>query len=123
MNTSLKTTYEGVKLPTAGLAGNFINGEWCKPIGGKTLAVINPSRLDTIADVGAADKRDIDAAVAAARAAFPKWRRKAARERGALLIEFGNRISANAEEIAKILAAETGNALRTQSRPEVASTA
>lgn len=123
MNTTLKTTYEGVKLPTAGLAGNFINGEWCKPIGGKTLAVINPSRLDTIADVGAADKRDIDAAVAAAKVAFPKWRRKAARERGALLIEFGNRITANAEEIAKILAAETGNALRTQSRPEVASTA
>ncbi|MFT3816220.1 MAG: aldehyde dehydrogenase family protein [Rubrivivax sp.] len=115
--------YTGVKLPTAGLAGNFINGEWCKPLGGKTLAVINPCRLDTIANVGTADARDVDAAVAAAKAAFPKWRRKAARERGAMLIEFGNRISANAEDIAKLLAAETGNALRTQSRPEVTSTA
>lgn len=123
MTNTLKTTYSGVKLPTAGLTGIFINGEWRKPVGGKTLAVINPCRLDTIADVGAADSRDIDAAVEAAKAAFPKWRRKAARERGALLIEFGNRITANAEEIAKILAAETGNALRTQSRPEVASTA
>ena len=123
MTNTLKTTYPGVKLPTAGLTGTFINGEWRKPVGGKTLAVINPCRLDTIADVGAADSRDIDAAVEAAKAAFPKWRRKAARERGALLIEFGNRITANAEEIAKILAAETGNALRTQSRPEVTSTA
>lgn len=116
-------TYGDVKLPTAGLAGNFINGEWCKPLGGKTLAVINPCRLDAVAKVGAADARDVDAAVAAAKAAFPKWRRRAARERGAMLIEFGNRINANAEEIAKLLAAETGNALRTQSRPEAASTA
>lgn len=123
MNTISKSTYGTVSLPTSGLAGNFINGEWCKPIGGKTLDVINPCRLDTIAAIGAADSRDIDVAVAAAKAAFPKWRRKAARERGAMLIEFGNRITANAEEIAKILAAETGNALRTQSRPEVASTA
>ena len=121
-NTATKT-YSGVTLPSAGLAGNFINGEWSKPMGGNTMPVVNPCRLDTIAHVGAADARDVDAAVAAAKAAFPKWRRKAARERGALLIEFGNRISAHAEEIAKILAAETGNALRTQSRPEVASTA
>lgn len=103
-------TYGDVKLPTAGLAGNFINGEWRKPLGGKTLAVINPCRLDTVANVGAADAREVDAAVAAAKAAFPKWRRRAARERGAMLIEFGNRITANAEEIAKLLAAETGNA-------------
>lgn len=121
--SNIETSYGDVRLPTAGLRGNFINGEWRKPIGGKTMAVINPCRLDTIADVGAADSRDIDAAVAAAKAAFPKWRRLAARERGSLLTQFGNRITANAEEIARLLAAETGNALRTQSRPEVASTA
>jgi betaine-aldehyde dehydrogenase len=118
-----KTTYPGVTLSGAGLTGTFINGEWRKPIGGQTLEVINPCRLDKIVDIGAADHRDIDAAVAAAKAAFPLWRRRAARERGAMLTEFGNRITANAEEIARILAAETGNALRTQSRPEVASTA
>lgn len=117
------SSYGNVTLPSAGLAGNFINGQWQKPIGGATLEVINPCRLDVIARVGAADARDIDAAVAAAKAAFPKWRRRAARERGAMLIEFGNRITAHADEIACILAAETGNALRTQSRPEVASTA
>lgn len=117
------SSYGNVTLPSAGLAGNFINGQWQNPIGGETLDVINPCRLDVIAKVGAADARDIDAAVAAAKAAFPQWRRRAARERGAMLIEFGNRITAHAEEIAQILAAETGNALRTQSRPEVASTA
>jgi acyl-CoA reductase-like NAD-dependent aldehyde dehydrogenase len=71
VNTISKSTYGTVSLPTSGLAGNFINGEWCKPIGGKTLDVINPCRLDTIAAIGAADSRDIDVAVAAAKAAFP----------------------------------------------------
>ncbi|MCP3474857.1 aldehyde dehydrogenase family protein [Bradyrhizobium sp. CCGUVB1N3] len=110
-------------LPRAGLAGNLIGGQWVKPISDRTMAVENPCRRDTIARVGAADKQDVDAAVAAAKKAFPAWRRMAARARGALLTELGNRVTAHAEEIAKVLAAETGNALRTQSRPEVASTA
>lgn len=115
--------YNGVQLPTNGLTGTFINGKWVEPINKKTLEVINPSRMDVIAKIGAADKDDINAAVAAAKNAFVAWRRLAARERGALLIKFGNLITEHQEEIARLLAAETGNALRTQSRPEVASTA
>ncbi len=123
MKNSSEQNYAGVQLPTSGLSGQFIDGQWRAPLNGATLEVINPSRLDVIATIGAADRDDVDAAVEAAKRAFVTWRRKASRERGALLIEFGNRISANAEEIARLLAAETGNALRTQSRPEVASTA
>lgn len=111
-----------LELPAAGLAGCLINGKWQKPSAGKTLAVENPCRRDTIAAVGAGQAADIDAAVASAKAAFPAWSRMAARARGALLTELGNRVAANAEAIAKVLAAETGNALRTQSRPEVMST-
>lgn len=110
-------------LPREGLCGNLIGGEWVRPVSGRTMAVENPCRRDTVAMVGAAGARDVDAAVAAAKAAFPAWRRMAARSRGALLTELGNRVAAHVEEIAKVLAAETGNALRTQSRPEVASTA
>ncbi|MHC2379680.1 aldehyde dehydrogenase family protein [Bradyrhizobium liaoningense] len=125
MRAQLATTsYDSeLTLLRSGLLGNFIGGKWIKPVSGRTMAVENPCRRDTIAMVGAADKQDVDAAVAAAKAAFPNWRRMAARARGALLTELGNRVSAHAEEIAKVLAAETGNALRTQSRPEVASTA
>lgn len=121
--TSTSQKYDGVQLPTNGLTGTFINGKWVEPINKKTLEVINPSRMDVIAKIGAADKDDINAAVAAAKNAFVTWRRLAARERGALLIKFGNLITEHQEEIARLLAAETGNALRTQSRPEVASTA
>ncbi len=111
-----------LNLPTSGLSGQFINGEWVKPVSGSTLDVMNPCRSSIIATIGAADKKDADAAVTAAKAAFPSWRRLASRSRGALLTELANRVAAHSEEIARILAAETGNALRTQSRPEVLST-
>lgn len=123
MTRLLDQTYPGVRLPDKGLHGMFIDGEWRPPLDGATLKVLNPSRLDVVAEVGSGTRKDVDAAVAAAKGAFGAWRRKAARERGALLIELGNRIAASSEEIARLLAAETGNALRTQSRPEVASTA
>ncbi|MBP2574060.1 aldehyde dehydrogenase family protein [Agrobacterium tumefaciens] len=110
-----------VILPTAGLSGQLINGAWVKPVSGAMLDIINPCRSSVITTIGVADREDVDAAVAAAKAAFPSWRRLASRTRGALLTELANRVSAHSEEIARILAAETGNALRTQSRPEVMS--
>jgi phenylacetaldehyde dehydrogenase len=108
-----------VALPTAGITGLFINNEWRTPAKGKTLDIENPSRRQKLATIGASDAEDVSAAVAAASAAFPAWRRLASRVRGALLTELGNRVTAHAEEIARVLAAESGNALRTQSRPEV----
>ncbi|WP_413705239.1 aldehyde dehydrogenase family protein [Pseudomonas sp. Pseusp16] len=112
-----------VVLPDAGITGLFVNGEWRKPAKGKFLSVENPCFRNELARVGASDEQDVAAAVAAAKAAFPAWRKLAARTRGALLTELGNRITANVEEIARVLAAETGNALRTQSRPETQSAA
>ncbi|MCW1411225.1 aldehyde dehydrogenase family protein [Rhizobium sp. 1AS11] len=110
-----------VILPTVGLSGQLINGEWVKPVSGAMLDIINPCRSSVITTIGAAGREDVDAAVAAAKAAFPSWRRLASRSRGALLTELANRVAAHSDEIAPILAAETGNALRTQSRPEVMS--
>jgi len=111
-----------LNLPSSGLTGQLINGDWVKPVSGTTLDITNPCRRSVIATIGAADKKDVDAAIAAAKAAFPAWRVMASRSRGALLTELANRVAANAEDIARVLAAETGNALRTQSRPEVMST-
>lgn len=109
-------------LPVEGLKGQLIGGAWTGAKSGATLDVINPCRGSVIATVGAAGSADAQAAVAAARAAFPAWKRMAARARGALLTELADRVAAHAEDIARVLAAETGNALRTQSRPEVQST-
>ncbi|WP_217497469.1 aldehyde dehydrogenase family protein [Trinickia violacea] len=119
MNSRTDNLNTEVVLPKAGITGLLINNEWRTPAKGQTLDVENPSHRERLATIGASDADDVNAAVAAAAAAFPKWRRLASRARGALLTELGNRVTANAEEIARVLAAESGNALRTQSRPEV----
>jgi phenylacetaldehyde dehydrogenase len=119
VNSRTDTVAPEVVLPKAGITGLLIDNEWRVPANGNTLDVENPSRRERLATIGASDAADVHAAVTAARAAFPAWRRVASRARGALLTELGNRVTAHAEEIARVLAAESGNALRTQSRPEV----
>src|SRR2546422_10497280 len=51
----------------------FAGGSWVKPASGEWFDVINPATTQRIARVPQAGKADVDAAVAAARAAFPRW--------------------------------------------------
>jgi len=51
--------------------GHFINGKWTRP--GKTFASENPATGSKLADITDGTAADVDAAVKAARAAFPKW--------------------------------------------------
>jgi phenylacetaldehyde dehydrogenase len=110
-------------LPTDGLAGSFIDGKWHWPESGEKLTVDNPSRREVICEIGRGTATEIDLAVAAAEKARHAWAARPASERGAMLTELGNRLSAHAEEVARILAAESGNAIRTQSRGEAAGAA
>jgi acyl-CoA reductase-like NAD-dependent aldehyde dehydrogenase len=61
---------------------------------------------------------DIDRAVQAAHKAFAGWSRVIPRERGRALQKIADAVEARVEELAKIVAEETGNAIRTQARPE-----
>ncbi|MDX3644269.1 aldehyde dehydrogenase family protein [Streptomyces sp. MB09-02B] len=98
----------------------LIGGVWAPADSGEWIEVENPGRRETIARVPASGASDVARAVAAAEAAFPAWRARPSRERGALLIKLGDRIAEHQEELARILASETGNALRTQARGEAA---
>jgi len=61
----------------------FINNEWKDAAGGRTIDVVNPATEEVIAAVASAERSDIDAAVAAARAALDgPWARLSARDRG-----------------------------------------
>jgi aldehyde dehydrogenase (NAD+) len=53
--------------------GLFINNEWVKPRGAKYYSSFNPSTGELIAETAQAEKKDVDAAVTAARAAFISW--------------------------------------------------
>lgn len=49
----------------------YINGQWVKPSGSRTLAVVDPSNEEVFATITLGEQADADKAIAAARAAFP----------------------------------------------------
>ena len=96
----------------------LIGGQWCDALAGETLVVENPGRREPIGSVPRARAADVDRAVAAAAAAFPAWSRTVPRERGRALLRIADALEERLEELARLIARETGNALRTQARGE-----
>src|SRR5256886_4474192 len=90
----------------------YIGGRFVPAEDGATLPSLNPHDNTPLADVSMAGKADIDKAVEAARAAFPKWSRTAAAERGRLLLKLADRIEERAEELARLETLDTGHPLR-----------
>ena len=102
----------------------LIAGEWVESADRRTFDVDTPAkRGQVIAQVPRATEADVDRAVRAAHAAFPAWRAMAPRERGRVLSRIADDLEAAIEELARLLASETGNAIRTQARPEARTTA
>jgi aldehyde dehydrogenase (NAD+) len=98
----------------------FINGEWRESAAGKTIDVINPATEDVITTVASADKADVDAAVAAARAALDgPWGRMSARERGRLVWKIGERLMERADEIARLETLHNGKPISESRNIEV----
>ena len=96
----------------------LVGGSWVSSRDGSTLPVECPANRRVIAGIPSSGAADIDDAVQAARSAFGAWSRMPPAERGRLLQKIADALDAGAEELARIVAHETGNALRTQSRPE-----
>src|SRR3954451_5562343 len=81
----------------------FINGEWRDAAGGQTIPVVNPATEEVIAEVASAEAADVDAAGAAARAAFDgAWGKLSARDRGKLIWKLGERLLERADEVARL---------------------
>jgi acyl-CoA reductase-like NAD-dependent aldehyde dehydrogenase len=86
---------------------NLIGGQW---LAGSTYAPnINPSNLgDVIGDYTQATAEQLDAAVQAARAAFPAWSTSGIQARADALDKIGTEILARREELGMLLAREEG---------------
>ncbi|MBI2750538.1 MAG: aldehyde dehydrogenase family protein [Burkholderiales bacterium] len=97
----------------------LIDGRLAESADGRVLAVENPANRRIIAKVPRAGAAEVEVAVQAAARAFEKWKLVAPRERGMRLLEIAQAIETDSEAIAQLTATETGNAIRTQSRPEV----
>ena len=97
----------------------LIGGDWVDAVSGERIDVITPiDRNKVIATTPRADKADADRAVAAARDAFGAWAALPFTERQKALLEIAGALEAEAENLAQLTALDTGNALRTQARPE-----
>jgi acyl-CoA reductase-like NAD-dependent aldehyde dehydrogenase len=72
------------------------------------LTVINPANGEVLGIAPDAGMAELDAAIAAARAAFPKWRATPYKERQAIIAKVGEVISANADELMRSLTLEQG---------------
>jgi acyl-CoA reductase-like NAD-dependent aldehyde dehydrogenase len=96
----------------------LIGGEWVESADGRSIDVESPANRTVIGLAPRGGSDDVDRAVRAAHAAFRPWRKLAPRERGKLLSRIGEELQADIEPMARLVASETGNAIRTQSRPE-----
>src|SRR4026208_2048699 len=97
----------------------LIGGGACESTNGTFIDVENPANHTIVGRVPRAGDSDVDAAVHAAAAAFEKRRAAAPPDRGPALVQIADSLDADLESIARLLALETGNAIRPQARPEV----
>ena len=92
----------------------FIGGRYVDSISGATFARVNPATGQPLGDVAAGDTRDIDAAVASARAAFESgsWSKQSPAARKKVMQKFAELIMANHEELALLETLDTGKPIR-----------
>jgi succinate-semialdehyde dehydrogenase / glutarate-semialdehyde dehydrogenase len=89
----------------------YIGGRWCEADNGTSFQVTNPATgevLGQVPDMGAAETRR---AIEAAKAAWPGWRRKTAKERANLLRKWHDLMMANLDDLARLMTAEQGKPL------------
>jgi 5-carboxymethyl-2-hydroxymuconic-semialdehyde dehydrogenase len=79
--------------------------------GGQYFETVNPANQELLAEVARGGPKEIDLAVAAAKAAFPAWAARPATERATLLRKLSALISAHVAEIARIETADTGQVI------------
>ncbi|MEQ5829484.1 aldehyde dehydrogenase family protein [Sulfitobacter sp. NFXS29] len=89
----------------------YIGGAWVAPFSSATTPLINPANEDNIADVPMGDARDVNAAVAAAKAVFPSWSQTTVHERAALLRRLLHLYNEAYDEIAELMTREMGTTI------------
>ena len=86
----------------------YINGQWVAPAGSGRIEVINSTTEEVMGSVPEGTAADIQAAVAAAKAAFDRWSATAIEERAGYLEAMAAQLKARQMEIAEIIANEVG---------------
>jgi alpha-ketoglutaric semialdehyde dehydrogenase len=111
---------EVVEAPSRPAGRNYVAGEWRPAASGETYEKRNPMRpSEVVAAVASSSEQDVDAAVAAAEAAFAGWAALPLAKRASYLNAAAAALESRAEQIAQDMTAEMGKPLR-ESRGETA---
>jgi acyl-CoA reductase-like NAD-dependent aldehyde dehydrogenase len=88
----------------------FIGGQWSKPSSDRELSVVSPVTEEVLLKFAEATERDVDAAVAAARAAFDDgpWPRMSASERAQMLRKVADVLERRLPELSNAWTAQVG---------------
>ena len=86
----------------------YINGAWVASAGTGTLSVNDSATEEVIATIPDGTAADVDAAVAAAKAAFPAWSALSKEERAGYLMKIHAGLEARTDELAQTIAKEVG---------------
>ena len=96
---------------TATVVPHWIDGAQSPSHSGRTAPVYDPALGVVTKQVAMADRAEIDAAVASARAAFPAWRDTSLAKRQTTLFKFRELLDARKGELAEIITSEHGKVL------------
>jgi malonate-semialdehyde dehydrogenase (acetylating) / methylmalonate-semialdehyde dehydrogenase len=99
-------------IPTSvNVAANYIGGEWQRAGSSASVEILNPATSESLASLALAERAEVGAAVDAASAAFPAWRRVPPQERIQYLFRFKQLLHDHAEDIARMTTMENGKTL------------
>ena len=92
--------------------GLFIDGEFVEPLSEEYATSVNPATEEELARYAVAGEADIDAAVRAARRAFPKWAKLPGRERAKYLFRIARILQERAREFAVLESLDNGKPIK-----------
>jgi aldehyde dehydrogenase (NAD+) len=91
---------------------HYVNGAWVDPLQPTLLDVIDPSTEESFAQIAVGGPKDVDRAVAAAKAAFPSFARTSRKDRLDLLKAILSEYNKRRQDIAETLSREMGAPLK-----------
>ena len=87
---------------------NYVNGQWIDSKATEWLDVTNPATGEVIAQTPLSSAAEVGAAIEAAAAAFPEWRRTPAEDRIQPLFKLKHLLEEHIDDLARILTTENG---------------
>ncbi len=98
---------------------NYIGGDLIAPISGEYLDNFNPATAEVYSSIPDSDERDVEAAVEAAKRAFPLWSKTSTDERFEILMRLVRLIERDLDELAEVESVDNGKPVSLAKRVDI----